>query len=123
MTGFLSIKTEILRRGSGWWCVLSSDVFELFIKLKHPSILHFSQFIQLHECEFGLAQLSKVRLGVISCYILICAGTTFVKLVEDHDIFMQHPELVLLPQEAVPLEYFQLYRLVLHQAHLLDLLV
>jgi hypothetical protein len=35
---------------------------------------------------------------------LICVGTTFVKLVEDHDIFMQHLELVHLRLEAVLLE-------------------
>ena len=122
MTGFLSIKTEILRRGSSRRCILSSNVFQLFVIFVSASILHAAQFVQLHKCELGFTQLAKMRLSVISCYILICTGTTFVKLVKDHEVFMQHLELVRQHPEAVLLEYFQLCRQA-HQVHLLALLV
>ena len=77
-------------------------IFEFFIVLIRSSVIHFSQFVQLHQCELGLTQLPKLRLCVISSNILICTGATFVKLIEDHEIFM--PRVPLERLAVAPLE-------------------
>ena len=88
MTVFLSIKTALLRRRSSRRCVLSSDVFELFIVLKGSGVIHFSQFVQLLESEFGFSKLPNMRLGIVCCNILIGSRGLVIKLIENHtDIY------------------------------------
>ena len=94
-------------------------IFEFFIVLKGPGVIHFSQFVQLHQSELGLTQLPKLRLCVISSNILICTRGTFVKLIEDHGIFM--PQVPPGWPAVALLEWILLYRQV-RQVLLIDLL-
>jgi hypothetical protein len=73
-----------LGQGLGGRSVLGLHAFEFFFELVGPDIVEAAQFVDLAQCEFGLAQITQGGLGVVLCYILVGSRYTLVDFIQDH---------------------------------------
>ena len=71
--------------GLCWRCVLGLYTFEFLFELIGPDVVEATQFVDLAQGKFGLAQISQGRLGVVLRYILIGSRCTLIDFIQDHD--------------------------------------
>ena len=63
------------------WCVLLAHQFEFFLELIGSYVIHFTQFVQLAQCETSFTQVAELYLTVVLRQILIGFGISVEKFV------------------------------------------
>jgi hypothetical protein len=65
-------------------CVLGLHTFEFLFELIGPDIVEATQFVDLPQSEFGLAEIAQGGLGVVLCPILVGSRYTLIDFIQDH---------------------------------------
>ena len=68
------------------------DFFDFFFVFVVPEIVHHAELFELTKGQSALASAVLGRLRIVLRYVLVSPRTFVIKLVEDHEVFMQQEQ-------------------------------